>query len=217
MSPFEHWTLSDQPADWINTLLLCVTTVYVIFTGIMMKAALRQARSADETARMSLEIWKVQRLQQLLPIQTAIVDALHVATMARVASDSDRGSDLWWWNISEILDASFEPEDVRAARDLSRAVSHNVYGALGRAYNAARELESARRAAEAEKPLQDETVGHVLYWCTHLENHLREALKWLDPLIEPLRYLTISNDALLAKAEAAQRGEEGPNECSGRD
>lgn len=108
---YHNWRFSDEPNDWAvwlaaiaGAVAATVTTIYVMLTYKLLRVTLaaadatrRQAEAAIEAVTTSRELWRIERLEQLVPLRDHLFGAAE--TLAR-----------WWTNIRDHRDRRPVPQ-----------------------------------------------------------------------------------------------------------
>jgi hypothetical protein len=181
--------------DWIQIglagILVFITWRYVEFTKRIMSAAVDQARAANIATLISVQQWKFQQVQKLLPIKLAITGAIgRIAELDRRVGRHD----------DTLVEIELYSEDLDTARVLAATTSTAIATNLHEAVVLLRKADSyLETLADDSGPWETPEVERVVHLSRTAVDKLRVAQSWLDPLLEPVEGVAYPTDEALSE------------------
>jgi hypothetical protein len=188
--PLLDYLSKPTVTDWLGVLgafaLIVITARYVHFTKKMMSATVDQARAANIAALATVQQWKFQQVQRLLPIKLAIGNAKNrIESFRRLVRRED----------ASLLEFTFHATELEAALAIGSATSSAIALNIGFAID---DFKAADRyvqtLSEVAAPWETPEIKRIAAHLEAAEKTLQIAESWLAPLLKPVEGVAYPTD-----------------------
>lgn len=180
--------------DWLQVLiagvLVFITWRYVVFTKKIMEASVAQAEASNRTARVVVHQFKIQQVQQLLPLRLAIVKAQERIEAWRRAYDRGEPEGINTRLYSTDLDNA-----LAIARTTSSAITLNLESAIQHLRDADASFDQVDFRLLGWESSFEEPITSGLRSIDEADDHLQIAKSWIEPLLKPVEGVAYPTDS----------------------